>query len=183
MIVQLRREVASMREALQSRQGDRPQGDRERPRVPDGQRREVDQPDRPRYSATGELPAGWQRTKEGRVFTAYDRNGDLTVTLDEWFAMQEGLGEGESDRKRLAAARFKQADPNSDGKMTAAEFLYWYTKGRFQQAREGGATESREREGDRPRETPDREEPRREEPRRETRDGDREAASPRDREE
>ena len=121
-------------------------------------------------------PKVGERTKEGRVFKAYDRNGDGAVNLEEWYAMKEGLGEGDTERRKLEALRFKQADPKPDGKMTAQEFLYWYTKGRFRNTREGEAAGSRERDSDKSRE-------RDREPRRETREGERAKSSPGDREE
>jgi hypothetical protein len=65
------------------------------------------------------------------VFREYDKNGDEQVTLNEWYAMK-GVGEDDTARRELEAKRFLEADPNHDGKMTVAEFLYWYSKGRFE---------------------------------------------------
>jgi len=70
-------------------------------------------------------------TKDGRVFKAYDKNSDLVVTVDEWLAMKR-VAETDTARVNLESERFNEADPNKDGQMTAEEFLYWYTKGRFQ---------------------------------------------------
>lgn len=69
-------------------------------------------------------------TKDGRVFKAYDMNSDLEVTVDEWLAMKR-VAASDTARIELETGRFNEADPNKDGKMTAEEFLYWYTKGRF----------------------------------------------------
>lgn len=149
MIQQLQREVAEMRRVLQTQRGDRPP-ERDRPRA------EVGPP--PRGGNVGVPPRGWERSQAGKVFQAYDRNRDLQVTVEEWFAMKEGLGEGDSERKRLEASRFRQADPNSDGRMTVSEFLFWYTQGRYQQAREGGQPRGdRERRPESRREAPERE--------------------------
>ncbi len=70
------------------------------------------------------------------MFKAYDKNGDMQITADEWMAMR-AIAPNDTARRQLETRRFQEADPNSDGQMNAAEFYYWYTKGRFQN--NGGA--------------------------------------------
>jgi hypothetical protein len=63
----------------------------------------------------------------------------------------KGVEKGEAARYELEAKRFKEADPNHDGKMTAAEFIYWYTQGRYEGTPQRGARdgEGSERSGPR----------------------------------
>ncbi len=152
MILQLRREVAELKRATSTRAvAEQREARRDGDRESQDARRIMFTPTR--GSLDGELPSGWERSRGGKVFAAYDRNKDRKVTLDEWYAMKEGLTEGDTARRELEAGRFKQADPNSDGKMTVAEFLFWYDKGRFQTSREGDAGSDRadrgQRDGDR----------------------------------
>lgn len=135
MIVQLQREVAALSREVQSRSGARPapasRGD-------DTPRRDGDQ-----ARSGGEqfvLPARWQNTKEGRVFKAYDKNGDEIVSLDEWLAMTNG--NISPARKEVQTKRFNEAEPSGDGKFTPAEFIYWYSIGQHkavEQSRRDGA--------------------------------------------
>lgn len=135
MIVQLQREVAALSREVQSRSGARPapasRGD-------DTPRRDGDQ-----ARSGGEqfvLPARWQNTKEGRVFKAYDKNGDEIVSLDEWLAMTNG--NISPARKEVQTKRFNEAEPSGDGKFTPAEFIYWYSIGQHkavEQSRRVGA--------------------------------------------
>lgn len=83
----------------------------------------------PGASSGGSTPVNLN-TKDGRVFKAYDKNSDLEVTVDEWLEMKR-VAASDTARIQLETGRFNEADPNHDGKMTAEEFLYWYTKGRF----------------------------------------------------
>ncbi|MCA9141982.1 MAG: sigma-70 family RNA polymerase sigma factor [Planctomycetales bacterium] len=144
MIQQLQREVAELRNAVRSR-GDEPRRDGDQPRREGDRPRESDG-DRPGASREGEREAQagrqqrWELTKEGKVFKAYDKNGDRTVSVEEWLAMQEG--EMTDERRALAVRRFKEAEPSGDGKFTVEEFLHWYTKGRYQDTREGDRRES-----------------------------------------
>ncbi len=153
MIVQLQREVAELRNALRSR-GDQPRrsdggrgteresvardGDRPREQDRDGRSASPERDSAPN-SSRGDR---WQNTKEGKVFKAYDKNGDLTVTLEEWFAMQEG--DLDDARRKRVTEQFNAAEPSGDGKFTVEEFLHWYTKGRFQNTREGGRRDAAE---------------------------------------
>ncbi len=82
-------------------------------------------------AAVPPLPANFERSSEGRVFKAYDKNGDQLVTFDEWLGMR-AIAADDVARRQLEARRFQEADPNNDGKMTTAEFAFWYTKARFQ---------------------------------------------------
>ncbi|QDU96638.1 sigma-70 family RNA polymerase sigma factor [Lignipirellula cremea] len=120
MILQLQQEVTTLRREVQGN----PQG------RADGEPRNATE-------SAGVAPANWQRTKEGGVFKAYDQNGDLTVTADEWLRMKR-VSATDTARIKLETGRFQEADPNNDGKMTVEEFLYWYTQGRFN-ATEGPA--------------------------------------------
>ena len=89
--------------------------------------------------------AHWERTKAGGVFKAYDKNGDMVVTLDEWLAMTNGNISVE--RRQLQTTRFHAAEPSGDGKFTPEEFIYWYTKGRFENRTEGQQPDVRDGEG------------------------------------
>jgi hypothetical protein len=157
MILQLRSEVAQLRQAMGS-------GDGEERRIGDRQPAGG-------QSLSAAQTADWQRTKAGGVFKAYDKNGDLVVTLDEWLGMTNGnINE---DRRRLQTTRFREAEPSGDDRFTPEEFLYWYTKGRFESAAEGSSRDAgegarrgpRDGEGERPG----------------PRDGERERSGPRDR--
>ncbi len=147
MILQLRREIAELRRA---RDGDRFRGGDPARDLATDRRRSADSDRRD----PGELPRGWERSRSGKVFQAYDKNKDGVVTLSEWYAMKEGLRESDTERRKLEASRFQQADPNTDGKMTAREFIHWYEKGRFRSTRDGDAGsrgfEGFRRDGDRP---------------------------------
>ena len=138
MIMQLRREIAELRREVESR------GRSDRARDDDREERS------PRRTASRDgdepaLPARWQNTKEGRVFKAYDKNGDLSVSLEEWLAMTNG---NVSDARRaIQTKRYNEAEPNGDGKFTPAEFIYWYSKGRFANNTEGRTRGARDGEG------------------------------------
>lgn len=157
MILQLQREVAELRNVIRSRDGEPRRDGADRPREEprrdgDQPRREGDQPrdrdsDRPDASREGEREAQtgrqerWELTKEGKVFKAYDKNGDRVISGEEWLAMKEGEMTGE--RRALELRRFKEA--SGDGKFTVEKFLHWYTKGGTQNAREGVRRDSDER--------------------------------------
>lgn len=144
MIQDLRREIAELRRVV---------GDRER--VRDGDRevrrdRDFDREDaegrRDRDVTETDLRPGWERSREGRVFKAYDKNGDGAVTVEEWLAMTNG---NVSDaRREIQTRRFKEAEPSGDGRFSAAEFIHWYRRGKLNE-RDGDDRESRERDGDR----------------------------------
>lgn len=91
-----------------------------------------------------ELPANWKRTKEGRVFMAYDKNGDEIVSLEEWLAMTNGLSS--PARRRISTKHFNDAEPSGDGKFTPAEFI-WHRKGGRIQAK-GRDRQARARDGE-----------------------------------
>ncbi len=131
MIMELRRELAELRREVETR--GRSERARDDDREERGPRRTV-----ARDGGEPALPARWQNTKEGRVFKAYDKNGDLSVSLEEWLAMTNG---NISDARRaVQTKRYNEAEPNGDGKFTPTEFIYWYSKGRF-----ANTTESRSR--------------------------------------
>ncbi|MCA9122748.1 MAG: sigma-70 family RNA polymerase sigma factor [Planctomycetaceae bacterium] len=150
MILQLQREVAALRSVIRSRDGEPARGAADRPR--EEPRRDGDRPrerdgDRPASSREGDrqTEAGrterWELTKEGKVFKAYDKNGDRVVSAEEWLAMKEG--EMTDERRALELRRFKEA--SGDGNFTLEKFLHWYTKGRAQNVREGERRDSEER--------------------------------------
>ena len=164
MIVRLQREVAELRNALRSRGSDdrrtdenrerdvrergREERDQDRDAAPrengrerDGDRRATSRDRDP--DSTDARRTSWQNTREGKVFKAYDKNGDLSVSLEEWLAMQEG--EMTDARRKLESKRFEDAEPSGDGKFGVEEFLHWFTKGRYQNSREGGRSEERGR--------------------------------------
>ncbi len=168
MIVQLQREVAALRRDVQTtrgtrdRDGERTQRDggrREGDRG-DGERRDGERSDRDprdgervprRVDGPSDLAAGWERTKTGKVFKAYDKNGDQFVGLEEWLAMTNG---NISDaRRKLQTERFAETNPGQDNKLSPSEFIYWYTKGRFANLRDRPTP--RRSDSDRPRDVED----------------------------
>lgn len=168
MIQQLQRELADLRREVRTQHtaGRNRDGDRDREeRGPRG-RASSDADER-------ELPARWPHSKEGRVFKAYDKNGDLSVSLEEWLAMTNG---NVSDaRRELQTRRYNDADPNGDGRFTPAEFIDWYARGRFANSSERRRRGDRDGDGDRrgARDGEDKE-------RREARDGEGGRRGPRD---
>jgi hypothetical protein len=117
----LQREVAQLRQAIG--------------RGASGERAMSDRPPVRGDTPTSAHPADWERTKAGGVFKAYDKNGDMVVSLDEWLAMTNGnINE---ERRRLQTTRFREAEPSGDDRFTPQEFIYWYTKGRFENTAEG----------------------------------------------
>jgi len=73
------------------------------------------------------------------VFRAYDKNSDGAVTPEEWLMMRHMQPSDRSSRAQLERSRFQQAGPGKDGRFNQKEFVYWYTTGRFNDVREGGA--------------------------------------------
>lgn len=145
MILQLQREIAAVRRDVRGREGDRNEHDGDRSRFSEGRGDREDSP-RDRDAGSRESPARWESTKEGRVFKAYDKNSDGSVSLDEWLAMTNG--NVSPARKEVQTKRYNEAEPNGDGKFTPGEFIYWYSKGRF------GQVESNRRDGDGPKRGP-----------------------------
>jgi beta-lactamase regulating signal transducer with metallopeptidase domain len=137
MIRQLQREVSLLRREVRGggmlERGDVAQRYRE------GEPGEVQ---RDSVERSGRLQDNWRRTREGRVFMAYDKNRDGQVTLDEWLAMTNGYVN--ETRQELQTRRFNQAEPSGDGKFTPQEFVYWYGVGRFEDA-DGEGEEARPR--------------------------------------
>ena len=131
MILQLQREVAQLRQAVQKQSGG--EGD--------AGARAVGQRDGEAAAA----PAGWERTKAGGVFKAYDKNGDLYVALDEWLAMTNG--NINATRRELQTSRFREARPGSDGKLSPAEFIRWWN-GREGSQRDGDQIQRGPRDGE-----------------------------------
>ncbi|MCA9137928.1 MAG: M48 family metalloprotease [Planctomycetales bacterium] len=84
-----------------------------------------------------QLPERWEKTRDGKVFLAYDHNHDQSISLDEWLAMTNG---NISDaRRQLQTKRFRDAEPSGDDQFTPREFIYWYSIGRHvSSGREGG---------------------------------------------
>ena len=133
MIQQLQREVADLRRTVRSSSNrDGVASAR------DGVRRDGDPP---------RLPDGWQRSKVGGIFRAYDKNRDGYVGLDEWLAMTNG--NASEARRELQTRRFRETRPGDDQKLSAAEFIYWWN-------RREGASRDRDvpRDGDRGAGTP-----------------------------
>jgi len=140
MIQQLQRELADLRREVRTQHT----AGRDR----DGDRDREEHSPRGRTSSDtdeSELPARWPHSKEGRVFKAYDKNGDLSVSLEEWLAMTNG---NVSDaRRELQTRRYNDADPNGDGRFTPAEFIDWYVRGRFANSSERRRRSAREGDG------------------------------------
>lgn len=189
MIQQLQREVAALRREMQvrgDRGGDWRDGDRSRFRDGEGRRddearrdgdfrredRGRDSRDRSTSLHTFELPERWQQTREGRVFQAYDKNGDLVVSLDEWLEMTNGTASPQ--RREVQTERFRAAEPSGDGRFTPAEFIWWYGTGRSEAIEQ----QRRTRDGDGDPFLRGRRD--RESERRGPRDGERESDRPRD---
>ena len=137
MIVQLQREVESLRQEVRSRGGSEGQ------RMEDEPRRDGEQASATRFRDF-ELPPNWQRTKEGKVFLAYDKNRDNIVSLDEWLAMTNG--NLNAQRRQISTGHFNNAEPSGDGKFTPAEFIWWRQVG-SRQAVEGRQRGPRDGEG------------------------------------
>lgn len=101
-----------------------------------------------------QLSDRWEKTRDGKVFMAYDKDHDQSVSLDEWLAMTNGkISEA---RRELQTKRFQDAEPSGDGKFTPREFIYWYSIGRhLSSGREGDRPRDGDlaREGDRPRDS------------------------------
>ncbi|OYW17728.1 MAG: hypothetical protein B7Z55_11970, partial [Planctomycetales bacterium 12-60-4] len=166
MIVQLQNEVAALRREVQGRSA--VEGPVARPSEGAEIRGTVS-------AAEGEggafvLPANWRNTSGGRVFKAYDKNGDEVVTLDEWLAMTNG--NTNATRRDIQTKRFNEAEPGGDGEFTPAEFVHWYSIGQNEGTKKPASTRDGEggprgpRDGDGPKAGP--------------RDGDTPKAGPRD---
>ena len=137
MINALRAEVASLRRQMGSR---------------DGQRRDSGEASRER-SANSDRPRGATAANNRvtmqakRIFAAYDKNKDQSVSFDEWLAMREG--EMTSERRERERGHFD--DPaGDDGKITPDEFLRWMiARSQGRAAREGHRDGDARREGSR----------------------------------
>lgn len=141
MILQLRRELAALRREVESQKAP--------------SRTAFDaRTDAPQQSNAAKfvLPERWQRTKEGRVFAAYDKNSDEIGSLDEWLEMTNG--NVSPARRDVQTQRFNEAEPSGDGKFTPAEFIYWYNIGRHKaveaqrRARDGDGNRTGPRDGE-----------------------------------
>lgn len=147
MILELRSEVSALRREVQSHQRGESTGSIRSGE--EGTRSSV-------FGETGAtaLPERWQRTKAGQVFSAYDKNSDQVVSLEEWLTMTNG--NVSQARREVQTQRFNEAEPSGDGKFTPAEFIEWYTKGRQEGsagsrpsgARDGEGTRSGPRDGE-----------------------------------
>ncbi len=130
MILQLQREMADLRRAVGQPAGSRRDGAARDggardggprdggPRDGEGRRGGI--PD----GTVSAAPAGWERTKAGSVFRAYDKNGDQFVSLEEFLAMTNG--NISATRRALQTKRFQETRPGADGKLSPAEFIGWY---------------------------------------------------------
>lgn len=75
------------------------------------------------------VPAAARNSKEGKVFGAYDKDGDGQVTDEEIVAMMEG--KQNSRGKREIRKAVKRADKDDDGMLGFEEFAWWYRVGRL----------------------------------------------------
>lgn len=73
-------------------------------------------------------PAAQLNTKEGKVFSAYDKNDDGSVTAEEMASMREGKQNSRAKREFRKAV--DRADKDEDGKLNLDEFAWWYKVGR-----------------------------------------------------
>ena len=91
---------------------------------------------------------GWERTKAGGVFKAYDKNGDKFVSLDEWLAMTNG--NISPARRQLQTQRFRETQPGADEKLSPAEFVSWWNnrEGSSRSPRDGQTVPRRSAEGE-----------------------------------
>lgn len=143
MIQQLQREVTSLRREVRST--DKGKRSRDGDRVRDT-RQDEDQLQVDRTGSSKTLPAGWERSKVRKVFNAYDKNGDESVSLEEWLAMTNG---NVSDaRRNIQTRRFQAAGIGEDNKMSAAEFNHYYTVGRYKNTRDGVGKKRGPRDGE-----------------------------------
>jgi len=137
MIQQLQREVSGLRREVRSKGTEKRSRDTR-------QNEDLKQIDRTAASKT--LPADWERSKVGKVFKAYDKNGNKSVSLEEWLAITNG---NVSDSRRdIQTRRFNSAGIGDDAKMSPAEFHYYYTVGRYENTREGEGKQSGPRDGE-----------------------------------
>lgn len=68
-----------------------------------------------------------------RIHKAYDKDGNKTVSLEEWLAMKDG--DMTPDRRSREKKWYDQADENRDEKLTVEEWIKW--KASQGQRREG----------------------------------------------
>lgn len=76
----------------------------------------------------GKAPAKGLNTKEGKVFVAYDKNKNGSVSEEEIVAMMEG--KQNSRGRREVGKAVDRADKDQDGVLNYDEFIWWYTVGR-----------------------------------------------------
>lgn len=137
MIKQLRNEVSMLRRQL------------EQTRMPrEGQR------DLPREASDARRPAEGTRDQAGtrnpamqkaqRIFIAYDKNQDGTVSFEEWLAMREG--EMTSERRAREQQHFSEP-AGDDQKISPEEFFRWMDR-RSRGATREGAVRGATREGE-----------------------------------
>ncbi|QDT41154.1 Methicillin resistance mecR1 protein [Gimesia alba] len=143
MIQQLQQEVSALRREVRSRgTGDRfRESELMRDSFKDGAPEQVD-----RAGAAKTLPAGWERSKVGKVFKAYDKNGDKFVSLEEWLAMTNG--NISDSRRRIQTRRFHATGTGDDKKLSQAEFNFYYTVGRYKNRRDGEGKKRGPRDGE-----------------------------------
>ncbi|MCH9656284.1 MAG: M48 family metalloprotease [Planctomycetes bacterium] len=143
MIQQLQREVSALRREVRSR------GTGESTRDGDdilNTNRDGDLNQSDRTEASKTLPIRWERSKVGRVFKAYDKNGDKFVSLEEWLAMTNG--NISDSRRKIQTRRFQAAGIGDDEKMSPAEFSHYYTVGRYKNTRDGEGKKRGPRDGE-----------------------------------
>lgn len=96
---------------------------------------EGDRPAGPRDGEGGKKPEAGGRpagkglnTKEGKVFVAYDRDRNGSVSDEEIVEMMEGKQNSRGRREVRKAV--DRADKDGDGVLNYDEFAWWYTVGR-----------------------------------------------------
>ncbi len=143
MIQQLQQEVSALRREVRSRgRGESSRdGDDILNTNQDGNLKQSD-----RTGASKTLPDRWERSKVGKVFKAYDKNGDKFVSLEEWLAMTNG--NVSDSRRKNQTRRFHAAGIGDDEKMSPAEFNHYYTVGRYKNTRDGEGKKRGPRDGD-----------------------------------
>lgn len=149
MIQQLQREVAALRREVRSKDTRNRFRDSDRRRDAfQGEDEAFQDEDREREDRAGDstLPANWERSKVGRVFKAYDKNGDKFVSLDEWLAMTNG--NVSDSRRRIQTRRFHAAGTGDDKKLSPVEFNFYYTVGRYKNKRDGEGKKRGPRDGE-----------------------------------
>lgn len=145
MIKQLRNEVSMLRRQLEQTRMPR-EGQRDLPREASDARR----PAEGTRDQAGTRNPGMQKAqnpamqKAQRIFIAYDKNQDGTVSFEEWLAMREG--EMTSERRAREQQHFSEP-AGDDQKISPEEFFRWMDR-RSRGATREGAVRGATREGE-----------------------------------